>query len=133
MPSYGAEVRGGTANCTVVIGDKPVGSPLITSPKAAIVMNRPSLEKFAPMLRKDGTLVIDSTLITVNSDRTDIRSFRIPADDIAQEHGSRRSANLVMLGAYIGLEEIVSHKTLLKAIEKNIDIERILRTLRKKR
>ncbi|UCG34425.1 MAG: 2-oxoacid:acceptor oxidoreductase family protein [Phycisphaerales bacterium] len=118
LPSYGPEMRGGTANCTVVIGDKPIGSPLITTPRAAIVMNRPSLERFAPMLRKGGLLVIDSTLITVNSDRTDIRAFRIPADDIAQELGSRRSANLVMLGAYIGLEEVVSHKTLLKAIEK---------------
>ena len=118
LPSYGPEMRGGTANCTVVIGDKPIGSPLITTPRAALVMNRPSLERFAPMIRKGGLLVIDSTLITVNSDRDDIRSFRIPADDIAQELGSRRSANLVMLGAYIGLEEVVSHKTLLKAIEK---------------
>lgn len=118
LPSYGPEMRGGTANCTVVIGDKPIGSPLITTPRSAIVMNRPSLERFAPMLRKDGLLVIDSTLITVNSDRSDIRSFRIPADDIAQELGSRRSANLVMLGAYVGLEEVVSHNTLLKAIEK---------------
>ena len=118
LPSYGPEMRGGTANCTVVIGDKPIGSPLITTPRAALVMNRPSLERFAPMVRKGGLLVIDSTLITVNSDRNDIRSFRIPADDIAQELGSRRSANLVMLGAYIGLEEVVSHKTLLKAIEK---------------
>jgi 2-oxoglutarate ferredoxin oxidoreductase subunit gamma len=118
LPSYGPEMRGGTANCTVVIGDKPIGSPLITTPRAALVMNRPSLERFAPMIRKGGLLVIDSTLITVNSDRDDIRSFRIPADDIAQGLGSRRSANLVMLGAYIGLEEVVSHKTLLKAIEK---------------
>ncbi|MGB2986062.1 MAG: 2-oxoacid:acceptor oxidoreductase family protein [Phycisphaerae bacterium] len=118
LPSYGPEMRGGTANCTVVVADKAIGSPLITSPKAAVVMNQPSLEKFAPMLRKDGILVINSTMIPVNSDRTDIRSFRIRADDLAAELGSRRSANLVMLGAYIGLEEVVSHKTLLKAIEK---------------
>ncbi len=118
LPSYGAEMRGGTANCTVVIAEGPIGSPLISSPKAAIVMNQPSLEKFAPMLRKNGILVIDSTMIPVNSDRADVRSFRIRADDIAAELGSRRSANLVMLGAYIGLEEVVSHKTLLKAIEK---------------
>ncbi|UCE62201.1 MAG: 2-oxoacid:acceptor oxidoreductase family protein [Phycisphaerales bacterium] len=117
LPSYGPEMRGGTANCTVVIGDKPVGSPLITSPWAAIVMNQPSLEKFAPMLRKDGILVVNSTMIPINSDRTDIRCFRIRADDLASEMGNRRSANLVMLGAYIGLEEIVSHKTLITAIE----------------
>lgn len=118
LPSYGPEMRGGTANCTVVIADKSIGSPLITSPKAALVMNQPSLEKFGPMIRKDGTLVINSTMVPVNSDRTDIRIFRIRADDIASELGSRRSANLVMLGAYIGLEEVVSQKTLIKAIEK---------------
>ncbi len=118
LPSYGPEMRGGTANCTIVVGDKPIGSPLITSPQAAVVMNLPSLEKFAPMLRKDGLLVINSSMIPVNSDRTDIRSFRIRADDVATELGNRRSANLVMLGAYIGLDEVVSHKLLIKAIEK---------------
>ena len=118
LPSYGPEMRGGTANCTVVISDRPIGSPLISSPKAAVVMNQPSLEKFAPMLRKDGILVVNSSMIPVNSDRADIRSFRIRANDVAQELGNRRSANLVMLGAYIGLEEVVSYKTLIKAIEK---------------
>jgi 2-oxoglutarate ferredoxin oxidoreductase subunit gamma len=118
LPSYGPEMRGGTANCTVVIADHPIGSPLITSPKAAVVMNQPSLEKFAPMLRKNGILVVNSAMIPVNSDRTDVTSFRIRADDIASELGSRRSANLVMLGAFIGLEEVVSHKTIIKAIEK---------------
>lgn len=118
LPSYGPEMRGGTANCTVVVGDQPIGSPLISSPKAAIVMNQPSLEKFAPMLKKDGLLVVNSSMIPVNSDRTDIRCFRIKANDIALELGSRRSANLVMLGAYIGLEEVVSHQTILKMIEK---------------
>ena len=118
LPSYGPEMRGGTANCTVVIADKPIGSPLITSPQAAVVMNQPSLEKFAPMLRKGGVLVVNSSMIAVNSDRTDLRSFRIKANDVATELGSRRSANLVMLGAYIGLDEVVSHQTLLKAIKK---------------
>ena len=117
LPSYGPEMRGGTANCTVVIADKPIGSPLISSPQAAVVMNQPSLEKFAPMLRKGGILVINSTMIPVNSDRTDLRSFRIKANDLAQELGNRRSANLVMLGAYIGLEEVVSPKTLIEAIK----------------
>ena len=118
LPSYGPEMRGGTANCTVVIADSPIGSPLISSPKAAVVMNQPSLEKFAPTLRKDGILVVNSSMIPVNSDRTDLRSFRIKANDVAAELGNRRSANLAMLGAYIGLEEVVSHKTLLKTIKK---------------
>ncbi|MBN2563323.1 MAG: 2-oxoacid:acceptor oxidoreductase family protein [Phycisphaerae bacterium] len=118
LPSYGPEMRGGTANCTVVIADKPIGSPLISSPRAAVVMNQPSLEKFAPALRKNGILVINSSMIPVNSDRSDLRSFRIKANDLASGLGNRRSANLVMLGAYIGLEEVVSHKTLIEAIEK---------------
>ena len=118
LPSYGPEMRGGTANCTVVIADEPIGSPLISSPKAAIVMNRPSLEKFAPTVQKDGIVVVNSTMISVTSDRTDLHCFRIKADDLAAELGSRRSANLVMLGAYIGLDEVVSHETLIKAIEK---------------
>jgi 2-oxoglutarate ferredoxin oxidoreductase subunit gamma len=118
LPSYGPEMRGGTANCTVVVGDQPIGSPLISSPKAAVVMNQPSLEKFAPMLRKNGLLVVNSSMIPVNSDRKDIRCFRIKANDIAMELGSGRSANLVMLGAYIGLDEVVSHETILKTIEK---------------
>ena len=118
LPSYGPEMRGGTANCTVVIADHPIGSPLISTPRAAVVMNQPSLEKFAPTLRKNGVLVINSSMIPINSDRTDLRSFRIKANDIAAEMGNRRSANLVMLGAYIGMEELVSHKTIIKAIEK---------------
>jgi 2-oxoglutarate ferredoxin oxidoreductase subunit gamma len=118
LPSYGPEMRGGTANCTVVIGDHAIGSPLISSPAAAVVMNQPSLEKFAPMLKKDGILVVNSTMVPVKSDRGDIRSFRIPADDLALELGSRRSANLVMLGAYNGLDEVVSHETLLEVIKK---------------
>lgn len=124
LPSYGPEMRGGTANCTVVVGDKPVGSPLITSPKAAVVMNQPSLEKFAPMLRKDGLLVVNSSMIPIKSDREDIRSFRIKANDVAAELGNRRSANLVMLGAYLGLDEVVSHETLLKAIDKSFEAKK---------
>ncbi len=118
LPSYGPEMRGGTANCTVVVGDQPIGSPLISSPKAAIVMNQPSLEKFAPMLKENGILVVNSSMIAVNSDRADLRCFRIKANDIALELGSRRSANLVMLGAFIGLDEVVAHRMIVKAIEK---------------
>lgn len=118
LPSYGPEMRGGTANCTVVIADHPIGSPLISSPRAAVVMNQPSLEKFAPTLRKDGILVVNSSMIPVNSDRKDLRCFRIKANDIASEMGNRKSANLVMLGAFVGLDEVVSHNTLIKAIKK---------------
>jgi 2-oxoglutarate ferredoxin oxidoreductase subunit gamma len=118
LPSYGPEMRGGTANCTVVIADHPIGSPLITTPKAAVVMNQPSLEKFASKLKKNGILIVNSSMIPIKSDREDLRSFRVRADDIALEMGNRRSANLVMLGAYLGIDEIVKPETLLEAIRK---------------
>ena len=110
LPSYGPEMRGGTANCTVVIADKPIGSPLISSPHAAVVMNLPSLERFAPVLKKGGVLVVNSSMVPVKSERTDITSFRIRANDIALGLGNGRSANLVMLGAHLGLEAIVSQR-----------------------
>jgi 2-oxoglutarate ferredoxin oxidoreductase subunit gamma len=118
LPSYGPEMRGGTANCTVIVGDQPIGSPLIPNPRAAVVMNRPSLEKFAPKIKPEGVLVVNSSLIPIRSDRDDITEFRIRADDIALEEGSRRSANLVVLGALIGLTELVARKTLEDAIRK---------------
>lgn len=116
LPSYGPEMRGGTANCTVVVGDQPIGSPLISSPFAAVVMNRPSLDKFAAKIRPGGVLVVNSSLIPIRGDRDDIREFRIRADDIALEEGSRRGANLVMLGAFLGLVPVVSRKTMETAI-----------------
>lgn len=117
LPSYGPEMRGGTANCTVVVGDQPIGSPLISSPFAAVVMNRPSLDKFASKIRPGGVLVVNSSLIPIRGGRDDIREFRIRADDIALEEGSRRSANLVVLGAFLGLVPVVSRKTMEAAIE----------------
>jgi 2-oxoglutarate ferredoxin oxidoreductase subunit gamma len=116
LPSYGPEMRGGTANCTVVVGDEPIGSPLSSSPKAAIVMNRPSLDKFGPMIRPGGTLVVNSSLIPLSAERDDITEFRIRADDIATEMGSRRAANLVVLGALNGLLDIVKTEGLEAAI-----------------
>ncbi|MHC4943862.1 MAG: 2-oxoacid:acceptor oxidoreductase family protein [Planctomycetota bacterium] len=118
LPSYGPEMRGGTANCTVVVSDRPIGSPLIPSPTGAIVMNRPSHEKFAPALKKGGILVVNSSLIPDRSKRKDITSFRIQANEIALELGSGRSANLVVLGAYLGLDEIVSSNSIINAIKK---------------
>jgi 2-oxoglutarate ferredoxin oxidoreductase subunit gamma len=117
LPSYGPEMRGGTANCTVVVADKPIGSPLTPTPMGGIVMNRPSNEKFAPAIRPGGVLVVNSSLIPDHCDRQDITVFRIPANKIAQEAGSGRSANLVVLGAYLGLDEVVKADTVLDAIK----------------
>ncbi|HNT30397.1 MAG TPA: 2-oxoacid:acceptor oxidoreductase family protein [bacterium] len=112
LPSYGAEMRGGTANCTVVVSDKPIASPVIQNPDVAVVMNEPSLAKFEPLVRKGGTLFINSSLVTGKSNRSDIRVVYIPATDAANELGTTKVANMVMLGAVVGDSGVVSVKTL---------------------
>ena len=112
IPSYGPEMRGGTANCTVVVSDERIGSPIINTPLAACVFNRPSLDKFGPAIRTGGLLLINSTLIDVKSERDDITEFLVPANDIALKCGSPKAANMVMLAAYVAATEIVSFDTL---------------------
>lgn len=108
LPSYGPEMRGGTCNCTVVISDRPVGSPVIQSPRAVLAMNLPSLEKFEPNLRAGGLLVINSSLIDRSSSRDDVEVLMVPANEIANELGNPRGANMVALGAYVGATNAVS-------------------------
>ena len=108
LPSYGPEMRGGTANCTVVISDRPVGSPVIRSPRAVVAMNLPSLDKFEPDLRSGGLLFINSSLINRKAERDDLTIIEFPANQIANELGNRRGANMVALGAYLGATDAVS-------------------------
>jgi len=108
LPSYGPEMRGGTANCTVVISDRPVGSPVIQSPNAVVAMNLPSLDKFEPDVRSGGLLIINTSLINRGSTRDDLTVVNVPANEIANELGNRRGANMVALGAYLGATEAVS-------------------------
>ncbi len=108
LPSYGPEMRGGTCNCTVVVSDKPVGSPVIRSPRAVLAMNLPSLEKFEPDIRPGGLLLINSSLINRGSDRDDLTVIEVPANEIATELGNPRGANMVALGAYLGATDAVS-------------------------
>jgi 2-oxoglutarate ferredoxin oxidoreductase subunit gamma len=107
IPSYGPEMRGGTANCTVVISDEPIASPVIKKPESLIIMNNPSLEAFEPKMKAGGTLFINSNLVTRPIERKDIKVVSVPADDIAVAVGEKKSANMVMLGAYLGRMEIV--------------------------
>lgn len=123
MPVYGVEMRGGTANCTVVVSDKPVGSPVIHAPVSAVVMNRPSAEKFGPRVSKDGLLVVNASLVEKRYARTKAqRRLMVPALDLANEAGSSRLANMVMLGALcqaggvLDVEKVVD--TLPKALAK---------------
>lgn len=108
LPSYGPEMRGGTANCTVVISDRPVGSPVIRSPRAVVAMNLPSLNKFEPDVRPGGLLLINSSLIDRGANRDDVIVIDVPANEIAIELGNRRGANMVALGAYLGATDAVS-------------------------
>jgi 2-oxoglutarate ferredoxin oxidoreductase subunit gamma len=108
LPSYGPEMRGGTCNCTVVISDRPVGSPVINSPRAVVAMNLPSLDKFEPALRPGGVLLINASLISRDARRDDVTEIRVPANEIANELGNPRGANMVILGAYLGATNAVS-------------------------
>jgi len=107
VPSYGPEMRGGTAYCTVVVSDKPIGSPIIRNPQHLVAMNRPSLEKFAQMVKPQGVILINSTLISIGSGRDDVVELIIPVTDIAKELGEVRAANIVALGAFVARSGIV--------------------------
>ncbi|MHC4931945.1 MAG: 2-oxoacid:acceptor oxidoreductase family protein [Planctomycetota bacterium] len=117
LPSYGPEMRGGTANATVCISDKPIGSPLITSPRALLVMNQPSLEKFAPTVRPGGVIVVNASMVPVESGRDDCTNIRIRAREMAIEAGNERAANFVMLGAYVGATGAVPDEAVETAIQ----------------
>ena len=116
IPSYGPEMREGTANCTVVISDGEVGSPVITSPQALIVMNNPSLQAFEPRLQPEGILFLNSSLVTHRVTRKDIEVILIPADEVAVKAGEKRAANMVMLGAYVARTKVVSEENILESL-----------------
>jgi len=112
MPSYGAEVRGGTSNCMVVMSTDPVACPFVSSPDSLIIMNQASLDKFAPRLKSGGLLVMNSSMITDLPRRGDIEILSVPADDIALRLASPRSSNMVALGAYLQMHNVVANEAL---------------------
>ncbi len=101
LPSYGPEMRGGTCNCSVIIADSQIGSPVIQRPDALIVMNKPSLEKFADSVKSGGIIVVDSSLIDSKVNRDDVTVIYVPAVEIAEKAGAGTLGNMVMTGAYI--------------------------------
>ncbi len=117
IPSYGPEMRGGTAHCTVIISDEEIGSPLVRHPSAALVLNPPSMDKYGPLVKPNGVLVVDSTLITARSGREDILEIDLPAKDIAAELGFPQIANMVMVGALIGATGMLQLDTLDKVLD----------------
>lgn len=120
FPSYGPEMRGGTANCSVVVSDEPVGSPVISEPNLLVAMNRPSLEKFEPMVKPGGMLFYNSSLIHITPKRTDIEVIPIPANDIAAELGNAKVANMVVMGAILKKTGIVDLETVISVLKKTM-------------
>ena len=116
LPSYGPEMRGGTANCAVCISDRPIASPVVTEPTAVIAMNLPSYQKFSKILVTGGSLIINSSLVNSENIREDIKAYSIPANDEAVSLGSERVANMVCLGGLLGVEDIVSIETAIQAL-----------------
>lgn len=117
IPSYGPEMRGGTAYCTVVISNRLIGSPIIKNPRHLIAMNRPSLEKFAPHIKPGGIILINTSLIPIDSGRSDIDELKVPTVDIAKEIGNVRAANIVALAAFVARTGIVPMERLRKCVE----------------
>lgn len=111
-PSYGPEMRGGTANCSVVLSDKPVGSPIFNHPTELIAMNEPSLEKFEAGVVSGGTVFVNSSVVIDKVSRTDLTAYYIPCAEIADEVGNPKVGNMVMLGAYVAATKVLKSETI---------------------
>lgn len=121
IPSYGAEMRGGTANCSVIVSDDEIGSPLVPKPTVAVVLNNPSLLKFEPRLQPGGLLIYNTSLIDLQPQRTDITLVGIDANDLAQEEGSSRAANMIALGLLAKKKpELASLDALINALAETV-------------
>jgi 2-oxoglutarate ferredoxin oxidoreductase subunit gamma len=117
LPSYGAEVRGGTANCTVAISDEEIASPVASSPDFVVAMNRPSLVRFQNQIQSGGVLFVNSSLIDAEVSRGDLDIVEVPANSIAEDLGSARSANMVMLGAFTRKTNVVSIESVIGGLK----------------
>lgn len=118
IPSYGPEMRGGTANCSVSISDTSISSPLVTEPDILIAMNRPSLEKFEWQVKSGGVILVNSSIIDYKVARKDISVYYIPVNEKAEELGEPRVANMVMLGALLKAEPVVENSSLMESLKK---------------
>src|SRR5690554_1640341 len=117
LPSYGPEQRGGTCNCSVVVTSGEVGSPLVTKPTVAMVMNGPSFDPSKPTINPGGLLLYNSSLVPKQSAREDIRTIAVPANEVADELGNTRVANMVMLGAFVEATGLVKKESIEQALQ----------------
>jgi len=121
LPSYGPEMRGGTANCTVVLSDQLVGSPIVDEPTDLVAMNLPSLDKFEPMVAKGGTIVANASLIDRGVGRNDVRAYLVDVHALAERAGSSRAINMVALGAYLKATGIVPLEVVKRAMARMLE------------
>lgn len=119
LPSYGPEMRGGTANCSVIITEENIGSPIVTQATALVVMNRPSLDKFENSVVPGGVIITDSMLVDREIQRNDVSVYAIPATEVAEKLGDRKIANMVLLGALIEKTGVIPMDALLKALKEH--------------
>ena len=124
LPSYGPEMRGGTANCSVCISDEPIGSPVVTTPDYLIAMNGPSYKKFIDAVKPDGLVLFDNSIVEETCERTDITAISLPATDIATNAGLNGAANMVLLGRMLAETNLFDMDTVKKAMEKCIPPKR---------
>lgn len=120
IPSYGPEMRGGTAHCTVVIGDEPIGSPIVRHPDMVVAMNLPSTDKYEAQVAENGLLVVNGSLVKRPIQRHDIDIIVLPANEIAISHGNQRMANVVMLGALLAATGILPLEIIEQALEDHL-------------
>lgn len=120
LPSYGPEMRGGTANCHVIVSDEPVASPVIIEPTSLVVMNGPSLDKFENSVLPNGKIFIDSTLVTNDVKRNDVDVYKIPATFLANDMGLSKLANIIMVGKLVKETKIFTYDEIKKAITKMV-------------
>lgn len=120
LPSYGPEMRGGTANCSICLSDEPIGSPLVTNPNVLVAMNRPSLEKFIDDVEPGGVVLLDSSLIDVKVERDDVATYYVPASKLAEENDLKGLANIILVGKLQKEIGFCSEETLDKALQKCI-------------
>ncbi len=124
FPSYGPEMRGGTAHCVVIISDDEIGAPIVKNPAAVIVMNIPSLDKYEELVKPGGVLVVNTSLVDRNPERDDIGVVLVPANEIAEELGSQRLANLVLLGALLDRLDVLSIEQVGEGLKEHIPAHR---------
>lgn len=120
IPSYGPEMRGGTASCTVIISDEEIGGPIVAQPSIALAMNLPSFEKYEPLVQPGGLLVVNSSIVDIRSERTDIDVAYVAANDIAGEHGSVKMMNMAILGAMLGKRPLFPLADMFESLEAHL-------------